>query len=512
MSNPPTYHREELVEDTRYAAETLESVHPDPYAGHDGRVTFHRRLEELIQTIPDDGEQLTPFWYRLQQFISRIRDGHTELEVPDSVSGTVDGRLPVGWKVVGETLYAAEIYDDEHSDLLGAQLQTVEGIELPELRQRQTSVSSADNRYGDLKHLSRALGPNPETLGFVLEEGPPVKITVEGPDGDTETRTLDVIDAEGPISTLEQTIDHPDTDGQPAYRLLGDGKTALLVLPDCHSHREIHERIAAPGGPGDELYDTRETYQQLVSESVPEDRDTMVAEIPAATEILADLVVEMEDAKTDRLVVDTRGNTGGTSLLPYILTYVLYDWDGIEQAVAKQYDATKLSELAQEHVGETLSLDTADHGQHFDFSSYFSDETEQLQQIKTQLTQMSPTFGEEVDANTHEAYYCPESVMVVTDAETFSAGMEIPVLLAKCGADIVGVPPSQSPNGPRDMLTIELPNTGLTLRLSFRHHVFQPETDGTELRPDKRLTADRFEQMGRTADAGVVLALEDENN
>jgi hypothetical protein len=103
-------------------------------------------------------------------------------------------------------------------------------------------------------------------------------------------------------------------------------------------------------------------------------------------------------------------------------------------------------------------------------------------------------------------------VVVVTSATTYSAGAEPAFTLSELGAAVVGVPPSQALNAPRDLLEDELPNTGLDLKTSYRHVESRPGVDGKLFRPDVELTPDRFEAMGRTADAGVRLALEAEGN
>lgn len=505
----PLYSKAALTQDLRHLASTLEAVHPEPYSGHGGRVAFHRRLEASIRDVPQDGESLSAFYERVRRFVTRLRDGHTTVVAPDDLDSAVDGRLPVDWRVVGEALFVEAVYTEDHADLLGARLRSVEGIEAEALRERQARITSADNRYGDWKQLARSLGAKPGRCSdLVGQSALPVEVTFERPDGSLDCRRLGVVEADHPVATLESTVGRPETNGRPAYRLLDDGTTALLVLPDCHSHREVHEVVAAPGGPAETMYDTEATYRRTVGEPVPDSHEEMVADIPSATDVLGDLADAMAEAGTERLVVDTRGNTGGTSILPFLLTYVLHGWDGVEATVADQYDAVKTSDEYRDHLGDQAPVETTENPAGFDFSSYFADPAEEAEQVRAQLRQMSPTLSQELEAGEHEDAYRPENVVVVTNAETFSAGMEIPVLLSKLGAEVVGVPSSQSPNGPRDKLTVELPTTGLELTVSYRYHVFLPDAEGTVLRPDRPLTPDRFDAYDRAADAGVRLALD----
>lgn len=508
MTASPTgeYSQEELADDVRFLARTLVDSHPSPFTGHGNRVAYYRTLEELVREIPDEGEPLESFYYRAQGFAATLRDGHTRVLAPETLDSDSKDQFPLGFRVVGDRLYVSEVYG-EHTELLGGQLLAVEDIEVSELRRRHSRLRSADNRYGDLNYLGRTLASNQtrlqQLLGSSITEP---SVTVDCPDETVRTVTLEPVATETPVATLEQAVDQPSTTGEPAYTFL-DEDAALLTLPDCSSHREVHEVAAAPGGPAEDIYDTEETYRRLVGEPVPESHEERVADLPSATERLTTMVTEMADAGTETLVVDARHNTGGMSLLPYLLIYVLYGWDGVATAVENQYDAVRVSPLSQDQLGEYGHDDDSDGATGYDFSTYFSGTKQRVEEVRTQLSQISPTFGAEIESGEHEAVYCPDSVVVVTAAKTFSAGMEIPLLLSHLGADIVGVPSSQSPNGPRDTLVAELPNTGLEVRLSNRYHVFQPDEDGAVLEPDVALTPERFETLDRTADASLELAL-----
>jgi hypothetical protein len=501
------YSREELADDARFLARTLADSHPSPFTGHGNRVAYYRTLEELVRAIPDGGESLESFYPRVQGFAAALRDGHTMVLAPETLDSDTEDRLPLGFRVVGDRLYVSEVYEEASTELLGGQLLAVEDIDVPELRRRHARLRSADNRYGDLKYLGRTLASNQarrqQLLGSSTTE---LSVTVDCSDGTVRTVSLEQVVTETPVATLEQAVDQPSTAGEPAYAFI-DEDTALLALPDCSSHREVHEVAAAPGGPAEDIYDTEETYRRLVGEPVPESHEEQVAGLPSATEILTALGTEMADAGTETLVVDTRHNTGGMSLLPYLLIYVLHGWDGVATAVGNQYDAARVSPLSQDQLGEYGHDDDSDGSTGYDFSAYFAETEQRVEEVRTQLSQISPTFGTEVESGEHEALYCPESVVVVTAAKTFSAGMEIPLLLSHLGADIVGVPSSQSPNGPRDTVLTELPNTGLDVRLSNRYHVFQPDEDGAVLEPDVELTPERFEALGHSADASLELAL-----
>lgn len=501
--------RDALAADACAFAETLEDAHPDPYTGHGGRVEFHRRLEELLRELPERGESEAAFARRLQRFAARVRDGHTKVVVPEGAAADVDGRLPLDFRVVGDALYVEAVYEHAHEDLLGGRLQSVDGVSLPELRERMALTESSDNVYGDRYSLCGALGPDPGTLAVLLGDGATEHaFTVECPDGQRVERVLEPTRAENPIATLDRTVAHPDTSGEPAYTMLEDGDAALLTIPDCQTHREPLEAAFSMYDDVPDVYDHRETYRQVVGEPVPEDNDDVVAGIPAATEVFASLAEAMAAAETETLVVDTRGNNGGSSLTAYLLAYVLYGSDGVGEAAIDQYSVSKDSRAYRRQYGDDGPVASSRNPAGFDFESYFRRDSESAAAILDELTAYSETAAAAVEDGEYDGYYAPENVVVVTDAGTFSAGLEPAILLSKLGATVAGVPSAQAANGPRDVLVDDLPNTGLEVRISYRHHVFQPCEDGTVFEPDLPLTAEAFEARGRANDASIALALD----
>jgi len=503
-----TYARSELVADVRHLAEQLETAHPDPYDGHGGRVDFHRCVEEAIRAIPDAGEPLHEFYPRVAELVAGVRDGHTDISPPDD--SAIDGELPLGLRVVGDELYVDEVYADAHAELLGGRVVSVEGVPADELFEQMRWLEGSDNVYQDRVSLTLALrGVTP--LRFLV--GHPVHeptFRIETTDGSTEERVVAPTARDDLVATLERTVEPPETNGEPAFRLLDDGSTALLVLPDMFSYREAAEILRSIGHE-QAVEVARSTHDRVVDAAAPDDIEAVVADLPSAVEILTDLVTEMKSAGTDHLVIDTRANTGGNSLLSNLLTYVLYGWEGIATGGEDHIRVPKDSPLYRDCIDDEDRIGETDNPAGFDFESYFeTDRQQQVDRLRDWLSG-SETVAAEFEAGTHEAYYEPECVTVVTAAMTYSAGAEPAFTLSKLGASVVGVPPSQAPNVPRDTLTDELPNTGLRFRTAYRHVESRPDVDGRVFPLTTELTAAQFESMGRPADAGIRLAVAEES-
>ncbi|WP_458206588.1 hypothetical protein [Haladaptatus sp. NG-SE-30] len=501
------YPREELVEDARTLAETLEDAHPDPYTNHGGRVQFHRRLEESIRAIPEDGESIEDFYERIARFVARIRDGHTKVRPLDSIEDEVEGRSPLGFRVVGTELYVDSVYDDQHADLLGGRLAAVDGESVATLRERLSSLTSAENVYGDSTKLAKTLEAMDSLTHLLGTPKTALPTRIEMHDGTTVERNLNPVEAEDPVSTLETTVEYPNTNGEPAYRFLdADRSTALLALPNMLDHRETHELLAALEHESAERQ-ARRTYERVVSEPVPKDHEEMIAAIPSAAAVLFELAEEMATAGTETLVVDTRDNGGGTSLLTILLVYVLYGEDGIAKANEERVSIPKDSALYRRNFGEEGPIGETENPAGFDFDEYFEKQASDHDEALPEFIEHIPTLASEFDIGEYEGYYRPETVVVVTSASTYSAGAEPAFVLSRLGASVVGVPPSQAPNVPRDLLEDELPNTGLEFTVSFRHVEFCPDEVGDVFTPDVELTPFQFEDFDRAGDAGIRLAL-----
>jgi hypothetical protein len=71
--------REKLIQDIRQLNDILEDAHPDPYINGGGKVAYHRRLQELISKVPEEGLSREEFFFHISPFIAKLEDAHTNL-------------------------------------------------------------------------------------------------------------------------------------------------------------------------------------------------------------------------------------------------------------------------------------------------------------------------------------------------------------------------------------------------------------------------------------------------
>jgi hypothetical protein len=506
-----TYPREALAEDARTLVSELEAVHPDPYRGYGGRVPLHRRLEETVQELPERATA-EAFYRRASPLVAGMGDVHSKLHGPDGGRVGEDERLPVDLRVVGDALYVEAVHDEAYTDLLGRRLLAVEGEPVDALAGRAAALRGAENRLTERLALVRMVTDYAPLDRLLDREEPPATPTVTV-EGERRRSLVPVPDDADAVDGLERTVEPPAGSG-PRFRLYEDGDAAVFVPGDLLGYREAIEAARARGADYAEQF-ARDAHEEHVDGDPPADLDALVAELPSMVEALCELAEAMDAAGSEALVVDLRGNPGGDSRFVQYLAYVLEGWDGVLAggeaitAVKRRTDAHREHYGTPEHAdGEftTAEANPADYDFGSELGHQDADRETRLERVREQLT--ADTFLAAVEAGTHEGYYRPEDVVVVTTAGTMSSGFAGAAQLSTAGADLVGVPSGQAPVSFGEAVEVTLPNTGLTASVAGSLYHWVPDPDGDTLAVDRDLTRERFERLDRAADASLRLAFE----
>lgn len=511
---PTSYSRSALAEDLRTMLVAIESIHPEPYHGYDGRIDLHHAVESAVRELPEAASE-EEFYRTAAPVIARLDDTHSKLVPPDRA--TDDIRLPLSFRVIGTSLYVDAVYEGAYESLLGGQLRSVMDESVDAMADRGASLRGAENRYWAHRHLARSLGEYDaidRVLGRTNVPASPT-ITVERTDGTVDTRTIDPISTDRtPTSTLTSTIEEPDGTG-PRYRFYEEGEGAVFVPGDLLGYREVIEAARERNASYAESF-ARDAYREHVGPEPPEALDDLIGALPSMVETLSALVRAMDDAATETLVVDLRDNPGGDSRFVQQLAYVLYGIDALVEAMDWPVAVKRRTDDHREEYGVPEAMLDGDatfeeNPADYDFGSWFRQtETthgERVAQFESDFA--VGTFGDELEARTHEAYYGPDSVVVVTSEATMSSAFAGAALLSELGADVVGVPPGQAPVSFGESVDRTLPNTGLTVELSGSMYRWLPEPSGSVLELDRELTPALFEnRYDRAADAGLRLAFD----
>jgi hypothetical protein len=228
----------------------------------------------------------------------------------------------------------------------------------------------------------------------------------------------------------------------------------------------------------------------------------------------------MKEAGSNTLVVDLRKNQGGNSAMTQILMYFLYGKPTVLRSMNVVYSIKKYSQLFFENY-KNVTLDEINRdrgvtltGDDYDFKAeknFFKENKENVKDsaFREFLGQM-PSFMDEYQRGTYEAYYLPRHIIVLTSARTYSSGFTLAALLYKNQATIAGVPSAQAGNCFSDTIGFKLSHSGIQGYLSHKRSVMFPDDPemGRILSPHYELTYEKFASYNCDPNASVLLALE----
>jgi hypothetical protein len=498
--------RQQLIEDARELARTIEDTHPDPYGGGGGRIAFHRRLHQALNAIPDEGMTKDEFYRLMRPFLAGVGDAHTNFMHRYAVDQRRSDGVPLRLKVVEESLVVVGA-EQTRRELLGSRLVSVEGLPLAELVARQRRLEGVDNQYHALYVLATRSLVTREYLRDLIPEWPDagrVRVELQRPDGGR--------------AALEMTPRR----GNPAWA----APPSRVALPAAGRSGFLTAFLQPPDG-GQEIAYVRFRHMSGYLEN-REQRDPILSKIVrplSATSEFRALVTEMKLRRTQTLILDSRGNPGGNSLMSEILVYYLYGKEKLLEMAgvgtgehgafrySRLYFADRPSEsLAAINRGRAVPLVEGD----YDFAwSYVGGKPiarrsgPEGDPPAVKFFRLSPTFRQEYDAGTYSGFYKPKHVIVLCDAGTLSAGFSVVVEFWRLGATTVGTPPAQAPNSYGSAAIFTLRHTGLrgmVPMISAAHFPDDP-SKAHVLPVDHLLTYDRFASYDFDPNAEYLHAL-----
>lgn len=494
---------ERLRADLRRLEQLLVEAHPDPFVAGGGRVAFARRFDEAALRIGDDGMTVAEFLALVRPLVASVRDGHTTVGSP--LTRSDDARAQVELAIAGGEIYVAGVPTEADRHHLGARVTGVDGVPIAELAARMRGLRGYDNAYGNLVHLRDALRRADE-LAALLRKDAPATLRLELTPAHGHAGTWEV-----PFAATSPTMLRPASHYEPpelddagmGWGFVDDAKSiAVLRITSMMRYREAFEVWRATGftaNLGDHL---TEVAKAAAPYGRPRNVDEAIALVPSATATMTSLVGEMAEHHTQVLIIDLRGNTGGNSAMNAIVGYFLMPL-GELVTLDEGYQIPRYSQLWLDNHGATIEdlrakipgLELGD----YDFSEerrwraagHVPPPADEVQaRIDTFVAQAEaiPTFAVELRERRWSAAFTG-AVVVVGDADTYSAGFDLLAMLVRRGATFVGTPSSQAGNCFIDALGYELPASGLRGSISFKRSVMFPDDParGELLHPDVEL-------------------------
>jgi len=520
--------REELIQDVREMSEILEGSHPDPYINGGGKVAYHRRLQKLIRSVPEAGLTREDFLMLLQPFVADVGDGHTTLSMDDAVEDRENpGGLPLYLEVVDNRLFVEAVTDERLLPLIGSTLESLEGVPMAHLLEREFRRQGHDTESHALGALSRrgVLYYREPLQSLVPEWTDPdnIDVVLRHPTGErVRLAVTPSANVKYPLFRKEGRAVVPNRAGWFGYRFLDDRRAlAYLWIDNMTTYREMYEFSRSVGSSGWESW-ARTVFERSNGHPPPDSLDEVIAGIASATETFQGLFREMNDAKTETLIVDVRRNFGGNDLMVQILLYFLVGFDETLAVTGRTATVRKTSPLLdssteagidfrQVHYVDSVPLRIGDYD--FSLDSQFMSRDDLSAAARTGYLRMfrqMPTFFEVFESRQDEACYFPNRILVLSGNGTQSSGFDLLTQLRRLGAEIVGVAPSQAGNGFGDIRHFELANSKLTGWVSTKYFVGYPDEapTGYSVEPDHPLTYEILKSYDFDPDASLLLALD----
>jgi len=515
----------QLIEDARQLLDYLESIHPDPYRYSGGKVTFHRRFQDMLQFIPPQGMTKEDFRLLLRPFIAAIADGHTVLL--RSRDGQSPAAMPLSFASIERCLYVDGVPSAKDKALLGAKLIAVEGVAFAEMYKRMPGLLGIENDIHALMMLNVCLGQPPLLKELLPEwtDQSQIRVQLELADGKTQDRSFALLEKNAPpLVRAASKLTVPSMENtQFAYGFLSpDRKTALLKIDGLGAYREMWE---SEGRGRDVAKEIALVYRQVFKREPPADPEAALAGIPSAVETFRRLAEEMKEAGTETLIVDLSRNPGGNSLMADILTYFLYGTRKLAQIIVEEQSVKKYSPyFFEDFPGQSIDDINRRNAQvqsypltesDYDFAEDRFKELFRAGKIDV-ATGMelkfadSPTVLAEIRSGAYSGYYTPKSVIVTTSHDTYSSGFTMLRYLYKSGATVVGSVSAQSGNGFGNSTGVALKNTGIRLMISKNAYVVFPEEPSKrkQILPHHELTYEKLKSYGFDPQAVILYALE----
>jgi hypothetical protein len=515
-----------LVADVRQMASILETTHPDPYYHGGGKIAFHRRMQNLIRNIPEDGLTKTEFYRQLCPFVAAVKDGHTSLWEPYQVDNQSPGGIPLYFQAVEDFFYVAGVIDPKHQDLIGSKLVSVEIINVDELLERQTRIKGCDNKYqlmrnlgydGSLWYMQRMRHLIPEW------KGDSISVVLMKPEGDTVRLNFRPNNqGQDQLILAPTSVNLPSIEkSNYVYDFMDEEKnTAFLRIENMYTYRESFEMdIAHKGYLRKDL--ANYLYQKYNDKAPPSNHQKVVAGIPSATELCRELVQIMKENQTDNLIIDLRRNQGGNALISTIFFYFFHGKEALisfsdnksifvkkySPLFWKQYPAWNIDEI-NKHQPIKLTEEDYDFSGYPEYGNNLTRE-ESIRIIEDEAS-MAATFWAEYQSEKYSAYYCPKNILILCSPVTNSSGYAFMYDHWAGGGKVVGVPSSQAGNNFGAWVGFKLKYSWLKGGIShlyITHFRANPEM-GQVFRPDYEMTYENLKSYNFDPNAEVLYTLD----
>ena len=471
----------QMTEDVTELVRLIAESHPDPFRYVGGAVAFNTLAEEIIENLPDRADP-EAFLMRVRPLVAAVHDGHTLIGLPPS--SATDFSFPLKWLILSDGLYVKAVGNKELSALIGACLVAWDGLSLEELKRRQELAEGFDNSMDLSRRLTHSLSSFRAFRAMMHPIDPPktARLDLTFPHQSTSrTCYIDWGEVTTYFSSSVNLMQWPDLGpSQINWDVAGEEtkKVICLRIGEMTHYREAYEAWYDSG-----FMDPLRRWWSIHYPNEPFDRAEVfgaLSQIVAASTQLEQMVLKGLKMQIPWLIVDLRMASGGNSLLATILKYFLFGRKAmIDEDLGYQiprYSSLYLANYGKLPSGASRNLGGYDFREKRAWQRRHkmpSDANEIGWYQEKPMPWIPASFREVMDRYQEGLGWHPR-ILVVTAAETYSAGFDVAAMLWQRGANHIGVTPAQSGNCFIDVLHYELSHSRCQGTISFKESFLYP--------------------------------------
>ncbi|MBM2841491.1 MAG: TSPc protein [Bacteroidetes bacterium] len=440
-----------LQQDFLYLTETLKETHPEPYAAW-SEEEFDQEQHRILEVLATETSKVV-LEKLLQSFLSHLRDSHT------SVQGTWMGgpvEYPASFFWINDTLILASVGSEVDTTLIGSRVMSFNGIPVGEAFTRFARFITYENVYQARRILQYyfVFPTFHRDAGVVHSDT--LDLTLIARDGTTRTHRMLPLQQPKRIAPYKS---HPITErvNRPfRYSVLKEEKACYLQWNTMMDLRMVR-LLSFP--------------TNLLAYPV-----AWYMGIGYFENFLQDMFEEMKDNEVATLIVDLRGNGGGSSIYGEQLLYYL----DVPSNIRVLSMAIRFSPLYREFFPEKYADYAASYAKKYDGKKL--PDTLIVTSDFVQTDSSEQRFFQNVSDAQSDYHIKPDrsvfkgNVYFLVGDGTYSSA----VILSSLVKDnklftTVGQPTRGRPSHYGETLVLKLPNSGVVCRISCKKF-FRPET------------------------------------
>lgn len=459
----------------------LIETHPDPYSAFGGQIDFFKSKQEAAKSI-DSIKSDEEFALFVNSFLSRLDDGHTNINLPKSSSKT---KFPIRFKIAADAIFVYAT-SDEYADLIGYKLVKINSKPIDYWAKKCKAFIQSENIYGEYFSLLNAISDS--NISKKLFETEVLTLTLSDKQGKESQK--DISYNENTKINYSKSKIEIEADNKLLYwSMIGEaGNVAYLswnsimcreMLQDTYKNRPDNINIYLNWAFG--------YLNEKPSGNVEDD----IKKVPSLYEQIYLLFEEIAKRKAKYLIIDLRYNSGGSTPTVRPILYKIYGDKYLnyhfDTEMIKRISPLYLQKFGFNDIEEyNNSMGTALKLGDYIFASFGNlDKTKSLEQRREAIENGVEGFGTDFIKKTKQLDDI--KIYILTSPSTFSAAYHFTYYLKELGrSTIIGVASRQAGNTFMETTSFSLPNTKLTGSISNSKQVLfknDPEK-GKVLRPD----------------------------